>query len=93
MQRARIDGTVVVASGHPSLQGWRILICQPLEENGSDEGEPVLALDELGAALHSEVVFTTDGSFARAEVNDPRSPVRNTILALVDEPRATEVAS
>jgi len=93
MQEARVDGTVVVASGHPSLQGWRILICQPLAADGSDQGEPVLSLDELGAGLHSEVIFTTDGSFAREEVNDPRSPVRNTILALVDEPPSKEVAS
>ena len=93
MQRARIDGTVVVASGHPSLKGWRILICQPLAEDGSELGEPVLALDELGAALHTEVVFTTDGSFARAEVNDEHSPVRNSIIALLDEAQPVEVAS
>lgn len=84
MQLARIDGTVTAPVGHPSLRGARTVICQPLGADGTDLGDPVLALDPLGAGLHQLVFFTTDGAAARAQVRDPRSPLRNCVLALAD---------
>jgi microcompartment protein CcmK/EutM len=86
MQLARIDGVMVSTVCHPSLHGFRTVICQPLNEAGGEEGLPVLAVDPHGAALHSRVIFTTDGSATRALVRDDHSPLRNVICALVDPP-------
>ena len=84
---ARIDGAIVATTCHPSMAGRRTVICQPLDEYGRDDGPPVLALDPFGAGLHQRVIMSTDGSKTREHVKDPRSPLRNIILAIVDEPQ------
>jgi len=82
---ARVDGAIVSTICHPSMVGCRSVICQPLDEKGRPEGEPVLALDPLSAGRHQRVMISTDGSHTRAYVQDPKSPLRNMILAIVDE--------
>jgi microcompartment protein CcmK/EutM len=81
---ARVDGVIVSTVCHPSMAGWRSIICQPLDEHGRDEGPPVLAIDPQGAGRHERVLISTDGSQTRAIVQDPKSPLRNFVLAIVD---------
>ncbi|MDO8539643.1 MAG: EutN/CcmL family microcompartment protein [Opitutaceae bacterium] len=88
MQLARIDGVVITTVCHPSLVGYRSVICQPIDGAGDDQGPPVIAIDPHGAALHSRVFYTTDGSSLRALLGDPHSPLRNMVCAIVD-PAAT----
>jgi ethanolamine utilization protein EutN len=85
MIRARVEGHVVATRKHPSLTGWRLLICQPIDAHGEPEGVPQVAIDPYGAALHQRVVISTDGPAARAAVGDPLSPVRLMIVAIEDE--------
>ena len=63
-----------------------MIICQPLDEKGGDEGSPILALDPHGAGQHQRVILSTDGSATREYVGDPRSPLRNIIIGIVDDP-------
>jgi microcompartment protein CcmK/EutM len=84
MLLARVDGTIVATACHPSMVGHRTVICQPLDAAGRDEGTPVLAVDPLGAGLHQRVILSTDGSATRELVGDPRTPLRNLIIGLVD---------
>ena len=83
---ARVDGVIVSTVCHPSLTGSRTVICQPLDGQGREEGEPLLAVDPLSAGLHERVLILADGAKAREFVKDAKSPLRNIILALVDEP-------
>jgi microcompartment protein CcmK/EutM len=83
---ARVDGVVVTTVCHPSMVGCRSIICQPLDEQGREEGAPILALDPLSAGQHQRVLISTDGSNTRDYVQDQKSPLRNMILAIVDEP-------
>ena len=85
---ARIDGVIVTSVCHPSLRGCRTVICQPLDEAGRDEGAPILAVDPHGAGEHQRVILSTDGSATRAYVGDPKSPLRNLIIAVVDQETA-----
>lgn len=82
---ARIDGVIVTTVCHPSLHGSRTVICQPLDEQGREEGAPVLAVDPLSAGRHQRVLVSTDGSHTRKFVKDEKSPLRNLVLAIVDE--------
>ena len=84
MLYARVDGTVVSTISHPSMRGRRTVICQPLDADGNDEGEPVLAVDPHGAGLHQRVILSTDGSSIRVLVGDPDSPLRNLIIGIAD---------
>jgi microcompartment protein CcmK/EutM len=82
---ARVDGVIVATVCHPSMHGHRTIICQPLDEQGREEGGPILALDPHGAGQHQHVLVSTDGSHTRAHVKDPRAPLRNIILGVIDE--------
>ena len=82
---ARVDGVIVSTVCHPSMAGHRTIICQPLDEQGREEGAPFLALDPHAAGRHQRVLVSTARSHTRAHVGDPRSPLRNIILGVIDE--------
>ncbi len=82
---ARVDGVIVSTVCHPSLHGSRTVICQPLDPEGRDDGAPVLAVDPHGAGKHQRVLVSTDGSHTRAYVKDPKSPLRNIIMGVIDD--------
>jgi microcompartment protein CcmK/EutM len=81
---ARVDGVIVSTVCHPSMTGHRMIICQPLDETGVEEGGPILALDPHGAGRHQRVLVSTDGSHTRTHVKDPKSPLRNIIIGVLD---------
>src|SRR6266498_2246851 len=76
MLLARVEGNVVATRKHPSLAGWRLLVCQPISAAGDPEGAPQVAIDAHGAGLHQRVILSSDGSAARQAVRDPKSPAR-----------------
>lgn len=92
MQLARVEGSMIATRKHPSLVGWRMLICQPLDADGKVEGTPIIAIDPYGAGMHQKVIVSSDGSAARQAVGDNLSPVRQIIVAIVDE-TAEELAA
>lgn len=85
MLLARVEGNVVATRKHPSFEGWRLVICQPIAANGLPEGVPQVAIDAHGAGLHQKVVISSDGAAARKAVGDERSPVRWMVVGIVDE--------
>lgn len=85
MLLARVEGHVVAVRKHASLEGWRLVVCQPIGANGQPEGAPQVAIDALGAGMHQQVVISSDGAAARRAVGDERSPVRWLIIGVVDE--------
>lgn len=86
MLLARVEGNLVATRKHPSFEGWRLVICQPIDGTGKPEGAPQVAIDAHGAGLHQRVVISSDGAAARAAVKDPKSPARWMIIGIVDEP-------
>jgi microcompartment protein CcmK/EutM len=85
MLLARVEGNVVATRKHPSLNGWRLVICQPINQSGAAEGTPQVAIDAHGAGMHQRVVLSSDGSAARQLVGNDKSPVRWMIVGIVDE--------
>ncbi|GHB98454.1 EutN/CcmL family microcompartment protein [Cerasicoccus arenae] len=85
MIRARVEGNVVSTVCHQTMKGWRLLICQPLDGDGKDSGQPVMAIDPQGAGVGSTIVITTDGKGVREFLGVDKTPIRNMILAIEDE--------
>jgi microcompartment protein CcmK/EutM len=85
MLLARVEGNIVATRKHPSLEGWRLIICQPINHAGQPEGAPQVAIDPHGAGMHQRVVISSDGLAARKMVGDDRSPARWMITGIVDE--------
>jgi len=67
------------------LEGWRLVICQPINQTGAAEGVPQVAIDAYGAGMHQRVVISSDGSAARKTVGDEKSPARWMVVGIVDE--------
>ena len=82
---ARVEGNIVATLKHPILEGWRLLVCQPLNRLGQAEGVPQIAIDPHGAGMHERVIISSDGLAARKTVGDNKSPVRWMIIGIVDE--------
>jgi ethanolamine utilization protein EutN len=85
MLLARVEGNVVATRKHPSFEGWRLVICQPINNGGEPEGVPQIAIDAHGAGMHQRVIISSDGGAARLMVGDPKSPARWFVMGVVDE--------
>ena len=84
MQLAKVVGHAVATVKHKSLEGWRLLVVQPLGPNNVADGEPLLAIDNLGAGAGHTVVISSDGASARKLVNARNSPVRWMVMGVCD---------
>jgi ethanolamine utilization protein EutN len=84
MQIGRVVGQAISTVKHASLAGWRLLLVQPLAADGSNDGEPILAIDMLGAGNATRVVLSNDGAGARELMEAKDSPVRWMILGVCD---------
>ena len=84
MLLAMVEGSAVATVKHPSLVGWKVLIVQPLDIDGQPDGDVLMAIDKLGAGVGTTVVISNDGRSAREMVGDNRSPVRWTVIGIVD---------
>jgi ethanolamine utilization protein EutN len=85
MLLARVEGNVIATRKHPSLEGWRLVICQPINRAGEAHAAPLVAIDFLGAGKRQRVIISSDGAAARQAVGDRKSPVRWMIIGLLDE--------
>jgi ethanolamine utilization protein EutN len=84
MQIGRVVGHAVATVKHPSLTGWRLLVVQLLTADGTEDGEPLLAVDKLGAGVNNLVVLSNDGAGAREMIGVKNSPVRWMVLGMCD---------
>ncbi len=84
MQMGLVVGHAVSTTKHPTLQGWRLLLVQPLGSDDTADGEPILAIDRLGAGAGARVVVCNDGAEARAMVGAKNSPARWFVMGLAD---------
>lgn len=86
MQLARIIGTATATVKHPSLEGTRLLVVQPLmADRRSADGDPQLAIDTVAAGVGDVVVITSDGRLLREVLHSEVTPARWSTIALVDD--------
>jgi ethanolamine utilization protein EutN len=80
-----VEGTVTATIRHKSMAGWKVLIVQPLGLAVQAEGDPVLAIDMLGAGHGTKVLISNDGKGTREMIGDTTSPVRWSVIGLLDD--------
>jgi microcompartment protein CcmK/EutM len=83
VQLARVVGTVVATRKEDSLQGIRLLVVRPLDEEGRETGNAIISADAVGAGP-DEVVLIAAGSSARQTTMTDKRPVDSVIMAIVD---------
>jgi ethanolamine utilization protein EutN len=80
---AQIEGTVVAAARHPSMDACRFLVARRVEADGSKAEEPNVVVDWMGAARGDMVMVSTDGDIARERFGN-NTPVRLVVVGIVD---------
>ena len=80
---ARVVGKVVATVKDPSLEGKTILVVQPIDKSGKDQGQKILALDSVGAGA-GETVYCCRGREASYAWYPAEVPTETTIVAIVD---------
>ena len=84
MNLAKVIGTTTATVKHPSLNGWRMLVVQPLLVDGGEDGEPLVAVDDLGSRVGEDVIITSDGAAVREALGTDCTPVRWMVIAQPD---------
>jgi len=80
---ARVIGTLVSTQKEPTIEGLRLLVCQPLNAEGEKVGAAVVAADAVGAGVGEVILFAT-GSSARQTIATQNRPVDAVVMAIVD---------
>jgi microcompartment protein CcmK/EutM len=81
---ARVLGEVVATQKHASHEGRKILMVQPLNLDGSERGDAVLALDSVDAGVGDRVLLVTEGYSAMTSVGRPESPIDMAVIGVID---------
>jgi len=80
----KIIGDIVATQKAPSHMGRKVLIVQPLNLDGSDRGDVVLALDAVDAGVGDRVLVTTEGWSSMTAVGRPNSPIDMSVVGVID---------
>jgi ethanolamine utilization protein EutN len=85
VQQAKVIGRATATIKHPTLNGWRLVILQPLLLDGGPDGEPQVGIDHLGSAIGSLVIAAADGSAAKEIMGIKNTPVRWVVIGQQDD--------
>jgi microcompartment protein CcmK/EutM len=83
MQLARVLGTVVATVKSDALEGQKLLVIQPLNGSLKENGQPMVAIDSVGAGK-GEIVFWCRGREASFPFLPAEVPSDCTIVGIVD---------
>jgi len=83
MQTAIVIGTIVATRKDERLVGHKLLLAQPVDMDRNPIGEPVVAVDTVGAGI-GEYVFFTEGTAARYAANQKESPIDAAVVGIID---------
>ena len=96
---AKVVGDLTATQKHPSHEGLKLLLVQPLNLDGSARGNPYVAVDSVNAGTGSKVLLTTDGFAAFTSVGQSMTPIDAAVIGVIDNielvesgPPATEVS-
>ena len=81
---ARVIGEVVATRKHPSHEGLKLLQVQPLNLDGSDRGDALVAVDAVQAGIGEQVLLTTEGFSAFSSVGRPMAPIETAVVGIID---------
>ncbi len=90
---ARVIGDLTATQKHPSHEGRKILLVQPLNLDGTDRGAPMVALDSVDAGVQDKVLVTTDGFAAFTAVGHKQAPIDAAVIGVIDHVELVEPGS
>ena len=85
MKLCRVLGTVVATAKHPTYQGHKLLVVQPLDEKQEPVGSSFLAVDVVQAGKGDLVLVNSEGNGTRQILKQQILPIRSLVVGVVDE--------
>jgi ethanolamine utilization protein EutN len=84
MLLARVKGRATSTVKHRSLAGRKLLVALELDRTGTETGDPLVIIDQLGAGVGDLVMISSDGKGVEERIGDDTTPVRWFTLGIVD---------
>ena len=81
---ARVIDNIVATRKHQSHVARKILLVQPLDLEGQDAGDPIVALDAVSAGIGDRVLVVQEGFAAMTSVGRPNSPIDASVIGVID---------
>ena len=82
---ARVVGNVVSTQKDHRYEGARIMVVRPINPDGSDAGDELLALDAVDAGVGDMVVVVREGwSASTSSTGTPGAAIDSAIIGVVD---------
>jgi microcompartment protein CcmK/EutM len=83
MRIAKVVGMAIATVKDRRLEGGKCLLVSVADATGEEQGNPIVALDMVGAG-EGELVMIAEGSSARVAAGDANRPVDAVIVAILD---------
>jgi len=88
VQLAQVIGRVVATRKDPSLDGFRLLVIQPITHRRTPSGKPVVAVDTVSAG-DGETVYWVSSREAPNALPSKYAPIDAAIVGIADRINAT----
>jgi ethanolamine utilization protein EutN len=83
MYLAKVIGTIWATRKYEAVTGYKMQFIQPIDSSLKKRGEPIIALDTVGAGP-GEIVFYVTASEAVIPLDVAMAPVDASIVGIVD---------
>ena len=81
----RVVGNVVATQKNARYEGGRIMVVRPIDLDGADAGDELLALDAVDAGVGDTVVVVREGwSASTTATGEPGAAIDSAIVGVVD---------
>src|SRR5262249_43303660 len=85
LRLCRVKGTVVATAKHPAFAARKLMIVQPLDEQGLEKGSSFIAVDMVQAGSGDIVLVNSEGNGTRQILQmGAIIPIRSLIVGIVD---------
>ena len=84
MKLARVTGRVVCTRKIESMEGLKVLLIQPVDENGTAAGAQIVAFDIARAGEGDLVIYESGKEAAQACPNGWYTPLDAAVVGVVD---------
>ncbi|MCJ8344210.1 EutN/CcmL family microcompartment protein [bacterium] len=85
MKLAKVLKKVISTIKHPSLDGLRLYLVQPIFPDGTNTGETFITIDSVNSSIGSTVIIDQEGGGSQEVLNLKGSPIQSVIVAIVDK--------
>ena len=83
MQLGKVIGSIWATRKYESINGYKLMLVQPLNGNLKNLGDPIIAVDTAGAGP-GEIIYFITASEAVIPMDVDMAPVDASIVGIVD---------